>query len=285
MKVEGRTFIISGGSSGLGLGIATHILSHGASVSILDLNPPPSTSSLSSLKDNVLFTHTDVSSTSSIAAAVTATVSFIKQIGKPLGGVITCAGISHAERALPKQDPENMENVKAMDLEGFDRTLRINLRGTVDLITQALPHLAAVQPSPPDNDRGVIVVVSSVAAYEGQVGQLAYSASKGAIASMVLPLARELGRSAGIRVCGVAPGVMETAMVVGQKGGMICAEHIRQAAEYAAKPLGERGMLEWPIRMGKPEEFATLVGEIIRNGMLNGTVIRLDGGVRFPSRL
>lgn len=172
-----------------------------------------------------------------------------------------------------------------MDMEGFDRTLRINLRGTVDLITQALPHLAAVKPTLPDSERGVIVVVSSVAAYEGQVGQLAYSASKGAIASIVLPLARELGRSAGIRVCGVAPGVMETRMVVGEREGEVSAEDVRKAAEYAAKSLGERGMLEWPIRMGKPEEFATLVGEIIQNGMLNGTVIRLDGGVRFPSRL
>lgn len=179
-------------------------------------------------------------------------------------------------------------------MKGFDKTIGINLRGTVDVITQALPHLAAVPAERPDGERGVIVVVSSVAAYEGQIGQLAYSASKGAVASIVLPLARELGRTAGIRVCGIAPGVMESGMTVGRRGGSHQSsggeeegddEEIAEASAIASKIMKDKGMLEWPARMGRPDEFARLVGECIGNSMLNGVVIRLDGGVRFPPRL
>ena len=166
----------------------------------------------------------------------------------------------------------------------FDRTLSINVRGTVELITLTLPHLASAPPINADGERGVVIVVSSVAAFEGQVGQLAYAASKGAIRSIVLPLAREVGR-VGVRVVGVAPGVFESAMTVRPRS--------TSGKEGKGNDKGGAGkragvnpeMVNFPVRMGKGEEFARLCKEIIENGMLNGEVIRLDGGVRMPSRL
>ncbi|KAG5300598.1 amyloid beta-peptide binding protein, 3-hydroxyacyl-CoA dehydrogenase type-II [Histoplasma ohiense] len=287
MKLQDRTFIISGGSSGLGLATAATLLSQGSNVSLLDLNPPPSgISPLLTNPSRTLYTRTDVTSTASLQHAIDSTVSWISSYANaPLGGVICCAGIGYGERALPRQDPSSGK-VKTMSIEGFDRVIAINLRGTVDLIRLALPHLAAVEGEGDDGERGVIVVVSSVAAYEGQIGQLAYSASKGAVAGIVLPLAREVGRTAGIRVVGVAPGVFQTGMTVrprnsppdesgGEKKGLGVAE--RSGANS--------GMVEYPMRMGRPEEFAEFVLGCIRNGMVNGSVYRLDGAVRMPSRL
>jgi 3-hydroxyacyl-CoA dehydrogenase/3-hydroxy-2-methylbutyryl-CoA dehydrogenase len=176
-----------------------------------------------------------------------------------------------------------------MDMALFDRVLAINLRGSVDLIRQTLPYLAQNEPEGEDGERGIIVVVSSVAAYEGQVGQLAYSASKGAVASMVLPLAREVGQNAGIRVMGIAPGLFETGMTRPPKKQ----EHEKKEGVEAKKKGGGvagRGgfnpnMIEYPTRMGRGDEFARLVKEIVENPMLNGQVLRLDGAIRMPSRL
>ena len=165
-------------------------------------------------------------------------------------------------------------------MEVFDKVVAVNLRGTVDLIRQTLPHLSLVNPEGEDGERGVVVVVSSVAAYEGQVGQLAYAASKGAVASSVLPLARELGRAAGIRVFGIAPGVFESGMTIGNTDPG--AETKAQAAKFAKM---NPGMVEYPLRMGKGEEFAEFVVNGIKSTMLNGFVVRLDGAVRMPSRL
>ena len=294
MKISGRTFIVSGGSSGLGLATAGLLLSHGANVAILDLNPPPSSSS-STLSDSsrTHFCSTDVSSTQSITAALSSVLPWIQSTSKPLAGVICCAGIGSAARALPRQ-PDNVtssnaatDNVKTMDMNLFDRVLNINLRGSVDLIRQTLPHLSLNEPYGDDDERGVIVVVSSVAAYEGQVGQVAYSASKGAVASLVLPLAREVGQAAGIRVMGIAPGVFETGMTNPPT------KPKPQGAEKPKKKEGGVGsragfnpnMIEYPTRMGRSDEFARLVKEIVENPMLNGQVLRLDGAVRMPSRL
>lgn len=155
-----------------------------------------------------------------------------------------------------------------MSMKTFDRVISVNLRGTVDLLRQALPILAKVEPEQPDGERGVVIVVSSVAAYEGQVGQVAYSASKGAVASMVLPMARELART-GVRVLGIAPGVFESGMTL--KGGMA--------------GMVPDGMAEFPKRMGQGSEFAGLVGGCLENSMLNGTVVRIDAAARFPARL
>jgi NAD(P)-dependent dehydrogenase (short-subunit alcohol dehydrogenase family) len=176
----------------------------------------------------------------------------------------------------------------------FDRTLAINLRGTVDLLRLAIPHISQNTPQRPDGERGIAIIVSSVAAYEGQVGQLAYSASKGAVASIVLPLARELGQKAGIRVLGVAPGVFETGMTVpkSQPKPKEKTEQKEQKKDKLKekKPTGARAginpeMVNYPMRMGKGEEFGRLVKDMIENPMLNGVVVRLDGGVRMPSRL
>ena len=297
MKIANRTFIISGGSSGLGLATAIVLLSHGANISILDLNPPAKDDSSTALHDpnRTLFTRTDVSSTSSLQAALSSTISWItEQTKAPLAGVICCAGIGFAARALPKSS--------TMSIDDFDRVIAINLRGTVDLIRLALPHLALNTPWGPDGERGVIIVVSSVAAYEGQVGQLAYAASKGAVRSLVLPLAREVGQSAGVRVMGVAPGAFETGMtrrprpVRKERGSEGAGKKSGKPVEKVdvGKPNTEEGtqkfarnreMFNYPMRMGRADEFASLVKEMIENPMLNGEVVRLDGGIRLPSRL
>lgn len=179
-----------------------------------------------------------------------------------------------------------------MDMALFDRVLAINLRGTVDLIRQTLPYLAQNEPEGDDGERGVVVVVSSVAAYEGQVGQLAYSASKGAVVSMVLPLAREVGRTAGIRVMGIAPGLFETGMTRPPKKQDQEKKKKDEGVEGKKKGGGVAGragfnpnMIEYPTRMGRGDEFARLVKEIMENPMLNGQVLRLDGAIRMPSRL
>ncbi|KAK2784928.1 hypothetical protein FQN53_008114 [Emmonsiellopsis sp. PD_33] len=305
MKTEGRTFVVSGGSSGLGLATTLTLLSAGANVSILDINPPPPTASpLLTNPARTLYTKTDVSRTASLQHAISSTLTWINTATHfPLGGVICCAGIGYGERALPRQDPNNSTSdaVKTMSIEAFDRVIAINLRGTVDLIRLVLPHIAAVEPEGDDGERGVVVVVSSVAAYEGQVGQVAYSASKAAVAGLVLPLAREVGRAAGIRVLGVAPGVFQTGMTMtprkaagggagtgagagaGKGGGSGSGEKKRPST--AERSGINTGMIEYPLRMGRPEEFAEFVLGCVRNGMVNGSVFRLDGAVRMPSRL
>lgn len=154
-------------------------------------------------------------------------------------------------------------------MDKIDFVLNINLRGTIDLIRQCLPHMVNVKPLPPDGERGVIVMVASSAAFDGQPGQVAYSASKGAVASLTLPLARDLARY-GIRAVTIAPSLFESAMTA-------------QLSEKARKSL-ER-VMEFPVRAGKPEEFASLVRQSIENGMLNGTVLRLDGAMRMPSKM
>ena len=157
-----------------------------------------------------------------------------------------------------------------MSLDGFDFVININLRGTVDLLRQLLPLIAKNEPlEEADGERGVLVMVSSVAAYDGQPGQLSYSASKGAIASMTLPMARDLA-SHGVRVVTIAPGVFESAMT------RMMSNKVRRSLE---------SVMEYPKRMGTPEEFARLVKEVVENRMLNATVIRLDGGVRMPSKM
>jgi NAD(P)-dependent dehydrogenase (short-subunit alcohol dehydrogenase family) len=287
MQLKNRTFLVSGGSSGLGLATTSLLASHGAYISILDLNPPPGSAALPS--SQILFTKTDVSSTSSLQAAVTATLKWIDTTSAPLSGVVACAGIGTAAAVLPRQKDSQGEPT-FYDMATFDKTIAINLRGTVDLVRLAVPYLARNDPWGDDGERGVVILVSSVAAFEGQVGQLAYSASKGAVRSVVLPLARELGQKAGVRVVGVAPGVFETGMTVpkGKKEGG--GQGKGAAKEKERKGTGQRAgvnpeMVNYPVRMGKGDEFARVVREVIENPMINGDTIRLDGGVRMPSRL
>jgi NAD(P)-dependent dehydrogenase (short-subunit alcohol dehydrogenase family) len=154
-------------------------------------------------------------------------------------------------------------------MNAFDATMAVNLRGTVDVVRQAMPHLCRARPQPPDGERGVIVMISSVAALEPQVGLTAYAASKGAIATLALCLARDLAEHS-VRVVAVAPGVFATPMVNGHPQQQV--EALIQTAEF-------------PKRAGQPDEFARLVGHIVENSMLNGTLIRLDAGLRMPSKI
>lgn len=298
MQIKDRTFIVSGGSSGLGLATTALLLDHGAYVSIFDLNPPTSDSQPTLDESRILFTKTNVASTESLQKGLENTLKWIKEkTSAPLSGVVCSAGIGTAALSLPKQDPSaTHETVRYMDMSGFDRTLAINLRGTVDLIRLTIPHMALNKPWGPDGERGVIIVVSSVAAYEGQIGQLAYSASKGAVRSIVLPLARELGQKAGIRVMGIAPGVFQTGMTMPSKKTQPSPAQGEQDAKKKdgeKKQKGSTGaragfnteMIQYPMRMGQGHEFARLVKEIVENPMLNGFVVRLDGAVRMPSRL
>ena len=156
-----------------------------------------------------------------------------------------------------------------MSIDIFDKTIAVNLRGTVDLIRQILPHLVQNEALPPDGERGVIINIASIAAYDGQIGQIAYSASKGAVASLTLPLARDLAEF-GVRTVTIAPGPFESGMTA------MMSDKVNKGLEKA---------MEFPKRFGKPEEFASLVQECIENPMVNGAVIRLDGALRMPSKL
>ncbi|ROV92810.1 hypothetical protein VPNG_09115 [Cytospora leucostoma] len=287
MKISGRTFVISGGASGLGRATAIDLSRHGGNMSILDLNEDAGAELATQLggESRARFFAVDVTDTESIAAAVAGTAEWVSQTGKPLGGIIPAAGVGNPGLILDsKQRP--------IPLQSLDLVLDINLRGTLDVIRQFLPHLARSPPHPPsssspspspptsqeehgaenanrDNEHGVIVMVSSAAAFDGQMGQTAYAASKGAVASMTLPLTRDLSRF-GIRVVTVAPGTFETPMT-----GLLSGK-VRAGLERA---------MEFPRRGGTGAEFAALVRHAVENVMLNGCVIRLDGGSRMPSRL
>jgi NAD(P)-dependent dehydrogenase (short-subunit alcohol dehydrogenase family) len=160
-------------------------------------------------------------------------------------------------------------NGKALSLDDFDFVMNVNVRGTIDLVRQTLEHLAKVEPTQPDNERGVIIMVASAAAFDGQKGQVSYSASKGAVTAMTLPMARDLARY-GVRVVTIAPSLFESRMT------SLMSDKVRKSLE---------GAMEFPRRSGQPAEFAQLARQAIENVMLNGTVIRLDGAMRMPSKM
>ncbi|KAF2268377.1 NAD(P)-binding protein [Lojkania enalia] len=262
MKIADRTFIISGGASGLGLATAKDLHSQGAYVSLLDLNASSGIKTAQALGSRARFYETDVSSTESIQKAVESTVAWVKETGKAIGGVIAGAGVGLPGLIVDKKN-------EPLSMESIDFVLNINLRGTLDLIRQAIPHMTINTPDTPDGERGVIVMVASSAAFDGQMGQVAYAASKGAVASVTLPLARDLSRY-GIRAVTIAPSLFESNMT------KMMSVKVRQSLEKA---------MEFPKRAGQPEEFARLVRDSIENMMLNGTVLRLDGAMRMPARL
>ncbi|ROV95855.1 hypothetical protein VSDG_05206 [Cytospora chrysosperma] len=286
MKISGRTFVISGGASGLGRATAIELSQNGGNISILDLNEDAGAELVKQLggESRARFFAVDVTDTESIAAAVAGTAEWVSQTGKPLGGIIPAAGVGNP--GLPSVGArKNLEvwaeigrimdsKYRPLPLQSLDLVLNINLRGTLDVIRQFLPALAR---SPTaggdggdgDGERGVVVMVSSAAAFDGQMGQAAYAASKGAVAAMTLPLTRDLSRF-GVRVVTVAPGTFETPMT-----GLL-GDKVRAGLERA---------MEFPKRGGAGHEFAALVRHVVENVMLNGCVIRLDGGARMPSRL
>ncbi|KAK3382250.1 hypothetical protein B0T24DRAFT_4278 [Lasiosphaeria ovina] len=262
MKIQGRTFVVSGGASGLGRACVLDICSRGGGAAILDLNEELGRALAAQLGDSARFFACDVADTASIAAAVQDLAGWARQTGKPLGGVVPAAGVGRPGLILDRRGAP-------LAIEAIDFVLGINLRGTLDLVRQVLPQLAAAPPDGPDGERGVVVMVASSAAFDGQMGQVAYAASKGAVAAMTLPMARDLSRF-GIRVATIAPSMFDSAMTA------VMSDKVKRGLEKA---------MEFPARAGKPDEFASLVRQVIENAMLNGVVIRLDGATRMPSKL
>ena len=247
--------LVTGGASGLGEATVRAIIAAGGRAAILDLDDSRGKKLASDLGDNSLFIKTDVSSTESVTKAIEQATAIFGQINV----VVNCAGIAPAAKVLGKQGPH--------DLELFSRALQVNLVGTFNVIRLAAAEIAENEPGP-DGERGVIINTASVAAFEGQIGQAAYSASKAGIVGLTLPVARELA-PLGIRVVTIAPGIMETPMLMGMP------DNVREA-------LGK--MVPFPQRLGHPEEYAMLARQIIENIMLNGTTIRLDGAIRMQPK-
>ncbi|PNH46105.1 hypothetical protein VD0004_g1913 [Verticillium dahliae] len=262
MKIEGRTFLISGGASGLGAATATEIVNHGGNAAILDMNVEDGQAFAQSLGPSARFFPCNVLETASVTSAVEGAAAWAASAKKPFGGVIPAAGVGLPAAMLGRDN-------EPLPLDDFDFVLAVNLRGTIDLVRQTLPHLAAQPASDPDGERGVVVMVASAAAFDGQRGQVAYAASKGAVVAMTLPMTRDLARH-GIRVATIAPSLFESRMT------SVLPDKVRKSLV---------GATEFPRRPGQPEEFAALVRHVVENVMLNGTVLRLDGGMRMPSKM
>ena len=253
MEIANHTFFITGAGSGLGRATALRLAKHQANVVIADVNADSGKSFPSDLIGQIYFVKTDVTKTASIENALSKAK---KHFGN-IHGLINCAGILVAERMLRKDG--NLFNPDA-----FRLCIDVNLIGTFNMIRLACPILVNNPPNH-EGERGIIINTASVAAYEGQIGQAGYAASKAGIIGMTLPIARELGKS-GIRVMAIAPGVFATPLFADIK-------------EDKRKELEQR--IPFPSRLGKPDEFAALVQHIIENPMLNGDVIRLDGALRM----
>ncbi len=253
MQIKNHTALVTGGASGLGFAVAQSFLEAGANVVIVDLPTESNQASIKKISDRpILFAPADVTKTEQVESA-------LSQGKEKFGGIhftINCAGIAFAIKTLSKGVPS--------DLESFEMTLRVNLLGTFNVCRLAAKVMAENQPNP-DGERGVIVNTASIAAFDGQIGQAAYAASKGGIVSMTLPLARDLSPY-GIRVATIAPGTFDTPMLA-------------KLPEPARLSLAEQ--IPFPKRLGKPEEFAALAKHIVENPMLNGEVIRLDGALRM----
>ncbi|MDO9598482.1 MAG: 3-hydroxyacyl-CoA dehydrogenase [Azoarcus sp.] len=255
MKFDNNTFIVTGGASGLGEATVRALHAAGANVVIADLNAELGDKLVSELGARTAFNRTNVADEADARAAVELALT---RFGG-LQGLVNCAGIGTAGKVLGKEGP--------MALGDFARTIQINLIGTFNMIRLAAEAMAKGE-AQADGERGVIVNTASVAAYDGQIGQAAYAASKGGIVAMTLPIARELARS-GIRVMTIAPGLFITPMM-------------RGLPPEVQKSLGEA--TPFPQRLGEPAEFAKLVISIVDNVMLNGETIRLDGAVRLAPR-
>ncbi|MEN9904363.1 MAG: hypothetical protein RLZZ555_928 [Pseudomonadota bacterium] len=254
MEINDRVFVVTGGGSGLGAATAAMLVGKGGQVVLADVNADAGRQVAAELGARARFVLTDVTSDESARAAF--------EVARSMGtlrGLVNCAGIAPAEKVVGKNG--------AHRLESFARTISINLVGSFNMIRLAAETMVASE-SEAGGERGVIVNTASVAAYEGQIGQAAYAASKGGIVSMTLPIARELSRS-GIRVMTIAPGIMETPMLLGMPA------EVQQA-------LGE--MVPFPSRLGKPAEYAALVEHILANPYLNGEVFRLDGAIRMAAK-
>lgn len=256
MKVEGSVALITGGVSGLGLGAARRVVAMGGRVVMMDINEAQGKVAQDELGDTARFLVCDVSDAGSVAVAV-------EGAAEAFGGIqilVNAAGVAPAQRVLSRDGV-------MFDLDVFKFTVGVNLVGMFDVIRNTARVMAA-NDAPEGGERGVIVNVASIAAFEGQVGQAAYSASKGGVVAMTLPLARDLA-SSGIRVNTIAPGIMDTPLL---------ANASQELRDSLAK------LHVFPQRLGTAEDFAHLVTSIVENEMLNGEVIRLDAAARMPPR-
>ncbi len=255
MQIANHVFLVTGGASGLGAATTRMLAAEGASVVIADTNRIAGEALATELGAAVRFGVTDVTSEQDAQAAVDLA---LNDFGH-LHALVNCAGIAPSERVVGREGPHR--------LESFSRAVNINLVGTFNMIRLAAAAIAK-QDAGPDGERGVIVNSASIAAYDGQIGQAAYAASKGGVVALTLPVARELARF-GIRVVTIAPGVFATPMVAG------FSPEVQDA-------LGKS--IPFPARLGQPQEFAALVRHICENTMLNGETIRLDGALRMAPR-
>jgi NAD(P)-dependent dehydrogenase (short-subunit alcohol dehydrogenase family) len=253
MRLDNAAALVTGGASGLGLATARRLAEAGATVTIIDL--PSSAGADVAAELGGAFAPADVTDPGQVADAVA-----MAAASGPLRVVVNCAGIAPAAKVLDREG-------NPLPLADFERGIRVNLVGTFNVTSQAAAVMARSEPDE-SGDRGVIVNTASVAAFDGQIGQPAYSASKGGVHAMTLPIARELARY-GIRVLTIAPGIMETPMLAG-------------LPEAAQASLGQQ--VPYPARLGRPDEYARLVLSIVDNGYLNGETIRLDGAIRMAPR-
>jgi len=253
MQIENKVFIVTGGASGLGAASAELLISAGAKVMLVDMNAEAVAAQAQRLGANSVVA--DISNEAAAEAAVQATLDAFGS----LNGLINCAGIVRGEKILGKTGPHA--------LSSFAQVINVNLIGSFNMLRLAAAAIAESEANA-DGERGVIINTASVAAFDGQIGQAAYSASKGAIASLTLPAARELARF-GIRVMTIAPGIFETPMMAGMT------PEVRDSLAAG---------VPFPPRLGKPAEYAALVRHIIENSMLNGEVIRLDGALRMAAK-
>jgi NAD(P)-dependent dehydrogenase (short-subunit alcohol dehydrogenase family) len=255
MQLQGKTLLITGGSSGLGMATLRRLVAAGANGIIADVNEEAGRALAAELGSAVRFVRTDVTDEASVQTAVSTAVDTYGG----LHGAVNCAGVAIAAKVLSSRGIH--------DLSAFSKVIEVNLIGTFNVIRLAA---AAMSQGEPDEagERGVIVNTASVAAFDGQIGQAAYSASKGGVVGLTLPIARELAAH-GIRVMTIAPGLFETPMLAG-------------LPEKARQSLAQQ--VPFPSRLGRPEEYAALVQHIIENEMLNGEVIRLDGAIRMAPR-
>jgi NAD(P)-dependent dehydrogenase (short-subunit alcohol dehydrogenase family) len=249
MRIEGAAALVAGGASGLGAATARRLRAGGAEVTVADLAAEPGEALAAELGGR--FVHADVTDSEQVETAVRA--------AGPLRVAVHCAGVAWAEKLVGRRG--------AHDPAAFERVVRVNLVGTFQVLRAAAAAMAE-QPELEDGERGVIVTTASIAAFDGQIGQAAYAASKAGVAGLTLPAARDLA-PLGIRVCAIAPGTFDTPMLAG-------------LPEPARAALA--GQVPHPHRLGRPEEYAALAAHIVENPMLNGEVIRLDGALRMPPR-
>jgi 3-hydroxyacyl-CoA dehydrogenase/3-hydroxy-2-methylbutyryl-CoA dehydrogenase len=255
VQLTGASALVAGGASGLGAATARELVARGARVTVADIDGDKATALADELGEGAIAARADVTAEEEVEAAVSAAVEAFGELRL----AVSCAGIGWAERTVGKEGPAN--------LQPFETVVRVNLIGSYNVLRLAAAAMAGNEPDG-EGERGAVVMTASAAAYDGQIGQTAYAASKGGVVSLTLPAARDLARR-GIRVCTIAPGLFDTPLLAA-------------LPEEARAKLAEQ--IPFPPRLGRPEEYAALACQIAENPMLNGETIRLDGALRMPPK-